>query len=207
VLGNLWLASRLVAQLEFDTLDRTSRDDLGAQPEAHNRYQSRSQQVGTQQAAEAHARAHHSDNLAVVGQLGSEEDDSDEDEECREEVGVERDEVHVVLQQPQERSVVHRELVGIFREVEHHGDGDDENDGEEVRPQELGDDVAVEPGKEISLQCRQERADSSLALLTMREGLVTVRCFAFFASHFDEFLFLFSFCSLVEGGVGLIYNL
>jgi len=47
--------------------------------------------------------------------------------------------------------VVHGELVRVLGEVEDHGDGDDEEDAEEVRPQELGYDIAVEPGKEIAL--------------------------------------------------------
>ena len=51
--------------------------------------------------------------------------------------------------------MVHGELVGVLGEVEDDGDGDDEDDGEEVGSQELGDDVAVEPGEEISFYVLQ----------------------------------------------------
>jgi hypothetical protein len=106
--------------------------------------------------------------------------------------------------------MVHGELVGVFGEVEDDGNGDDEDDGEEVGPQELGDDVAVEPGEEVSKErpTPAPKKRRPIPALSIREGVAVARLIAFFILQHDSFLYLVSFLflspSLGRAGVGLL---
>ena len=111
VLGNLRTLAALVARLELQTLDAAAGNDLAAEVEAEGGNEGRGKHVGTVDAPHAHARGHHGNDLAVIGQLAGEEDDGDEDKESREEVAVERNEVEIVLHQPHQWRVVGGELV------------------------------------------------------------------------------------------------
>jgi len=125
-------------------------DDVGAEPVGHEGYDSCRNHVGAHQALQAHATGEHGDDFGVLGQLGGEEDDGNEDKECTEEIGKVGDEVEVIVKHDGlHGGVVLHELVNLFVEVEHYGNAQYQGNGKEVGAQELGDDVAVEPGKEF----------------------------------------------------------
>ncbi len=135
-----------VLVLEIDPHLVGGRDDEGVQDERDDGDDAGRDGVGQHEPPEAHPAREHGDDLRVVGQLGGEEDDGDEGEQGAEEVGEVGDEVHVIIHDDRlEGHVGVEELVDLLVDVEHDGDGDDQRDGEDVRPQELLDDVPIDP--------------------------------------------------------------
>ena len=153
VAGRVGLSGLVVLVLEIDARHAALGDDVRPQPEGGDGDDGGRHHVGPQHALEAHAGGEHCDDLRVLGQLRGEENDGDEHEQRAEQVGEVGDEVHVVVEDNGAPGrVVRHELVLLLVEVEHHGNGDDEGDGKDVRPQELLDDVHVQPLQESACQ-------------------------------------------------------
>ena len=153
VSGRVGLSGLVVLVLEVDARHAALGDDVSAQPEGDHGNDGRRHHVGPQHALEAHARREHRDDFGVLGQLRGEEDDGNEHEQRAEQVGEVGDEVHVVVEDDgAPRRFVRHELVLLLVEVEHHGNRNDERDGKDVRPQELLDDVHVQPLEESASQ-------------------------------------------------------
>ena len=108
----------------------------------------------------------HGDNLGVACKLRREEDHGDEDEERREQIGEVGDEVRVVVEHNGfQRCVILRELCQVLVHVEHDGDGDNQDDGEEIGADELLDDIPVEPFDEGGLELLQQTTEPAEVLL------------------------------------------
>ena len=147
-IGGVLLAA-LILVLKRQTLDASAWDNLCAQVESHGRNDGRTDEVGSQEASETHAGTDHGYYLAVVGQLRSEEDDTQKDEERAEEVGEVGDEVEIILEDDGVPSgVVRGELIHVLVEVKHHSDTDNQQYGEEVCPQELCYQISVDACQE-----------------------------------------------------------
>ena len=145
VAGRVGLSGLVVFVLEVDARHAALGNHVSAQPEGSHGDDGGGHHIGAQHALEAHAGGEHGDDFRVLGQFGREEDDGDEYEQGAEEIGEVGDEVHVIVEDNgAPGSVVRHELVLLLVEVEHHGDGYDEHDGEYVRPQELRDDVHIQ---------------------------------------------------------------
>ena len=101
--------------------------------------------VRTHNASETGASRYHGDDFGVFGKFRGEEDDGNEDKQLAEQIGVERDEVQVVVKQNFfHRGIVLQELVDVLIEVKHDSNADNQHNGEEICAEELSDDVTVE---------------------------------------------------------------
>ncbi len=120
------------------------RYDIGTEQVGGQGDECRREHIGTEQPPETHARALHGDDFRIVRQLRGEENDGDEHEERTEEVGEVGHEVDVVIEDDfLHGRVALRQLVNLLVEVENHGNHHDDGDEEDVRAQELVDDVVV----------------------------------------------------------------
>ena len=138
------LARLVVLVFEVQAGDTAVGGDVGAQEEGGYGDDGGRHHVGAQQPLEAHAGGEHGDDFGVLGQLGGEEDDGDEDEQRAEQVGEVGDEVEVVVEHDGlPGGIVLRKAVHLLVEVEHDGDGEDEGDGKDVGTKKLLDDVEV----------------------------------------------------------------
>ena len=147
----------LIEVLEDQSLDASPGDNLRTQVERGACYDGRADDVGQHQTAIAHARAYHGYNLAAVSQLSGKENNAEEDEERAEEIGVVGDEVEVVVHDALPGCMIGGEAVHVLVKVEHHGNTDDKQDGEEVSPQELANQVSVYALQERDFHKRQGR--------------------------------------------------
>ena len=132
----------LIERLEVMAYNVALGNNVGTEIEVEHRDDSRRNEVGAQQPLEAHAAGQHGNDFGIACQLGGEEDDGDEDEERREEVGEIRHEVDVIVHNdgPQGR-MVGSELRQILVDVEDNGDGDNQGNGIDIGADELPDDV------------------------------------------------------------------
>ena len=142
--GHIVHAVALVGVFEVHAFDVASGDDLRTQHETQQGDDYGADHIGPQEPLVAHAGSQHGDDLAVVCQFGGEEDDGEEDEQTGEEIGVEGNEVQIVVE---DDGLPGRMLLGKFGYVlvvvEDDGDADDEHDAEKVRAQKLFDDIEV----------------------------------------------------------------
>ena len=143
----------LVHLLKLQSGDATGRNHLGTQHVGDQCDDGGRNHVGHHQALEAHSGGEHGDNLGVLCQLRREENHGNEYEQRTEEVRVIRNEVQVIVEDDgTDRRLVVDEVVNVFIDVEHHGDGDNQGDGKKVGAQELHDDVPVQPFQPFLLE-------------------------------------------------------
>ena len=148
-MGCAGLARLVIPVLEIDAGHTSLGNDVRAQEERGYGDDGGGYHIGAEHPLEAHARGKHGDDFRVLRQLGGEEDDGDKDKQRAEEVREIGDEVHVVVEDDgMPRGFVGHEPVLFLIEVEHHRNGYDECDGKDIRPQELFDDVDVQPLQE-----------------------------------------------------------
>ena len=126
---------RLVGMRKYEDvhIERERREDGGSDKERLH------------ETREAHPATECRDHLAAAREFAGEQQHRDEDQQSAEEVAVVDHEVEIVVH----HDLVHagrglREILRLLADVEHHGDGHDEDQDEEERPQELPDDIAVE---------------------------------------------------------------
>lgn len=98
--------------------------------------------VRPSEAPETHACGQHGYDFGVACEFGGEEYDRDECEERRELVGEIRQEVdEIIANRCLERRF--EKSVKFLVDIKHHGNGQDENDGENVGAEKLTDDISV----------------------------------------------------------------
>lgn len=175
ICGHVVHAVALVGVLKVHTLHIASRYYLCAQHETEQRDNRGAYHIGTQQTPVADTCRQHGYYLAVVGKFRCEEDDGEKDEEAGEEVGVEGDEVEVVVVDDGiPGSVLLCELGYILVEVEDDGDTDDEHDTEEIRAKELLYYIKVEslhsrrPNCSITLRFHAQKSPATICFLAVR---------------------------------------
>ena len=123
---------------------RSLGNDERTQVEVHHGNDGCRDEVGAQQSLETHTAGQHGDNLRVACQFGGEEDNGNEDEQRREEVGEVGHEIGVVVKDDSpQRCVVGGKLGEVLVDVEDDADGDNQDDGIDVGADELVDDIPV----------------------------------------------------------------
>ena len=143
----------LVHLFELQSRHTSRGDDLRAQHVSDQGDDGRRNHVRHHEPLETHARGEHGDDFGVLRQLRREENHGDEHEQRAEQVGVVRDEVQVIVEDDgTDGRLVVDEVVNVFIDVEHHGNGDNQCDGKEIGAQELHDDVPVEPFQPFLLE-------------------------------------------------------
>lgn len=136
-----------VLELEFHLV--AVRDHPAVEVERERSQETRRHEVGAEHAAEGDAGIQDGDDLRIGGHACCEVDHRDEHEQRREQVGEVGDEVEVVVEYDlAERRLALDEVVDLFRDIENDRDQNDQCQGEEERPQELADDIAVEDFQE-----------------------------------------------------------
>ena len=145
---HLHLYPFLVLVLKGEALDTAPWYHVRAQVEVQCGNECGAEHIGPHQAPETHSCRQHGYYLAIVRQFHRKEYHGDEDEQSREQVGVEGDEVGIICEDDTfPRSIVGGELVHIVVEVEHHGNADDKDDAEDVCPQKILYYVLVQSGE------------------------------------------------------------
>ena len=146
VAGRRNLLVVLVFRLKLLSDHRSVRDDIGAEVEVHQGDESGREQVWPHEPLETHSSGEHRDDFGVTCQFGGEEDDGDEDEQRREEIGKIRNEVGIVVEHDGLQWCTEGgEFRQVLVDVEDDGDRDDEEDGVDIGADKLDDDIPVEP--------------------------------------------------------------
>ena len=103
------------------------------------------EKIGPQETVEAHTAGQNRDDLGLVGHLRREENHSDKGEQPAELVDEKGYEIEVIGKgYLRQRRLQLDEIVDFFRSVENHDDHDNQRNGENVSPEELTHDVAIE---------------------------------------------------------------
>ena len=134
-----------VFHLEGDLRTLRHGDHPQVERERQRCDQQRADEIGPHQPPERHAARQHRHDLGLVGHFRGKEDTGDEGEQSAELVDEEGDEIEVVVEDDGLHGRLHLgEVVEFLDIVEEHHHHDNHGDGEEVRPDELPDDVPVE---------------------------------------------------------------
>ena len=92
---------------------------------------------------EFYENAYHCYYLAIVSQFGGKEDDAEKDKQRTEEVGIVGNEIQIVEEYSLPGCMIGSEAIHILIKVEYNSYTYDKQDGEEICPQELANQVSV----------------------------------------------------------------
>ena len=131
--------------------DGSLRNDVGAEVVRQYRNQHARNHVGAQESLKRNSRGQHGDDFGVSSEFRG---------EGTEKVGVVGHPIHVIVENDGlQWCVILDERVEILVDVEDDGDGDDQQNREEVGADEFSDDIPVEPLDEGGFEFLQQAAE------------------------------------------------
>ena len=166
----------IVFILKIKTRHTTFGNDIRTETERSHRDNSCRYHIRTQHALKTHSRREHCDNFRILRQLGSEKDYCDKDKQWAEQIGKVGNKVHIVIENNSfPWSFMRHETVHLLIKVEYYGDRNNQGYGKHICPQELLDDVPIQPLKAFVFPDRQFYFFQYLPV-NLSHNLVDTRC-------------------------------
>ena len=135
-----------VLVLKINACSGSRRNDVGIQHKGNRGNDGCRNGIGYHQPPETHAGGQHGNDFGMVGQLRCEEDNRNEGEQRTEQIRIIGNEVQVVIENDGlQRHIGTEEFVDFLIDVEHDSNGNDQQNRKHVGPEELLDDVSVDP--------------------------------------------------------------